>query len=129
MAFPVHPARRDGLRLDASAGARRSRVAGPHASGDVVGQSQRLSVRARAHEWAGPARQAVREGTWASGLDDKGRPIRVQSPTEEGVVIFPHAVGGTNWMSPSFSPRTGLFYIPSLMDSYATFPRRAVEFV
>jgi alcohol dehydrogenase (cytochrome c) len=67
--------------------------------------------------------------TWASGLDDKGRPVRVQSPSEEGVVIFPHAVGGTNWMSPSFSPRTGLFYIPSLMDSYATFPRRAVDFV
>jgi alcohol dehydrogenase (cytochrome c) len=67
--------------------------------------------------------------TWASGLDEKGRPIRVQSPTTEGAVIFPHAFGGTNWMSPSYSPHTGLFYIPSIMDSYATFPKRAVEFV
>ena len=67
--------------------------------------------------------------TWRTGSTTKADPSALQSPTEEGPVIFPHVVGGTNWMSPSFSPRTGLFYIPSLMDSYATFPRRAVEFV
>jgi alcohol dehydrogenase (cytochrome c) len=34
-------------------------------------------------------------------------------PTPEGTVIFPGIQGGTNWYSPSFSPTTGLFYIPS----------------
>ena len=43
---------------------------------------------------------------WASGLDDKGRPMNVLSPTPEGTLIYPGNQGGTNWMSPSYSPRT-----------------------
>jgi alcohol dehydrogenase (cytochrome c) len=67
--------------------------------------------------------------TWAEKLDEKGRPLQTQRPTPDGTVIFPHVFGATNWMSPSFSPRTGLFYIPSLMDSYANFGKRPVEYV
>lgn len=50
--------------------------------------------------------------TWASGLDDKGRPIRLPNtaPSREGTVVYPGVQGGTNWYSPSYSPRTGLFY-------------------
>ena len=33
-------------------------------------------------------------------------------PTEEGTLVYPGVQGGTNWYSPSYSPRTGLFYVP-----------------
>jgi alcohol dehydrogenase (cytochrome c) len=67
--------------------------------------------------------------TWTTGLDANGRPQNVVRPSAEGTVVSPHVFGGTNWQSPSFSPRTGLFYVSSLMDSYATFVRRPVEYV
>jgi len=38
-------------------------------------------------------------------------------------------VGGTNWYSPSYSPRTGLFYVPAWMDTSATFVKSPVEYV
>jgi alcohol dehydrogenase (cytochrome c) len=55
------------------------------------------------------------EVNWADGFDERGRPKRVPGkvPTVEGALIFPGNQGGTNWYSPSFSPRTGLFYIPT----------------
>ena len=47
--------------------------------------------------------------TWAEGLDENGRPIRLPDtfPTEEGVVVSPSVGGGTNWWSPAYSPQTG----------------------
>jgi len=54
---------------------------------------------------------------WASGLDNKGRPI--QTPQLEGAPTFPGLQGGTNWYSPSYSPRTGLFYV-SAWEDYAS---------
>jgi alcohol dehydrogenase (cytochrome c) len=54
---------------------------------------------------------------WASGIDEKGRPI--PTPQPEGQPTWPGVQGGTNWYSPSFSPRTGLFYI-SAWDGYAS---------
>ena len=54
---------------------------------------------------------------WASGLDAKGRPI--PTPQPPGKPTFPGIQGGTNWYSPSYSPRTGLFYL-STWESYAT---------
>jgi alcohol dehydrogenase (cytochrome c) len=59
--------------------------------------------------------------TWATGLDEAGRPMRVNAlePTAEGIKVYPGITGGTNWYSPSFSPRTGLFYIPAWEDVYA----------
>jgi alcohol dehydrogenase (cytochrome c) len=66
--------------------------------------------------------------TWTSGLDEKGRPADVVRLTEEGVLVYPGVQGGTNWYSPSFSPRTGLFYVPSWMDTYSTFTKRPVEY-
>ena len=58
---------------------------------------------------------------WASGLDEKGRPIR--TPPADGDPIWPGVQGGTNWYSPSYSPRTGLFYIPT-WENYASLIRR-----
>jgi alcohol dehydrogenase (cytochrome c) len=48
---------------------------------------------------------------WASGLDENGRPI--QTPQPAGTTTWPGQQGGTNWYSPSYSPHTGLFYIPT----------------
>jgi alcohol dehydrogenase (cytochrome c) len=54
------------------------------------------------------------EQNWNLGLDAKGRPIpnpaEVPKPLGESIEM-PGTQGGTNWYSPSFSPRTGLFYI------------------
>ncbi len=45
---------------------------------------------------------------WMSGFDANGRPI--QTPQPQGLPTYPGLQGGTNWYSPSFSPRTGLMY-------------------
>lgn len=52
--------------------------------------------------------------TWASGLDDHGRPVRLPNtfPTAAGNHVYPQVAGGTNWMSPAFNPLTGLLYVP-----------------
>ena len=54
---------------------------------------------------------------WASGLDANGRPVLTPQPP--GSPTFPGIQGGTNWYSPSYSPRTGLFYL-STWENYAT---------
>jgi len=49
---------------------------------------------------------------WAKGIDVKGRPIPTNTTTvnAEGVLVYPDDDGSSNWFSPSYSPRTGLFY-------------------
>jgi alcohol dehydrogenase (cytochrome c) len=51
--------------------------------------------------------------TWAKGLDDSGRPIRLPNtfPTLEGTKVWPAVAGANNWYSPSYSPLTGLLYV------------------
>ena len=68
--------------------------------------------------------------TWATGLDSKGRPILAPgaTPTPEGTRIYPGVQGATNWYSPSFSPRTGLFYIPTWVGYYSIFTRYEVNY-
>jgi alcohol dehydrogenase (cytochrome c) len=52
---------------------------------------------------------------WASGIDEKGRPIRTGiKPSEEGTRICPGMVGATNWHAPAFNPETSLFYFMAL---------------
>jgi alcohol dehydrogenase (cytochrome c) len=51
---------------------------------------------------------------WMSEFDERGRPM--QTPQPAGQPTFPGNQGGTNWYSPSYSPRTGLFYIPAWED-------------
>jgi alcohol dehydrogenase (cytochrome c) len=70
------------------------------------------------------------EVNWAKGFDESGRPMRVAGklPTPEGTVIFPGNQGGTNWYSPSFSPRTGLFYIPSWVNYSSVYIKAKAEF-
>ena len=54
---------------------------------------------------------------WSSGLDENGRPI--PTPQPPGSPTWPGNQGGTNWYPPSYSPRTGLFYV-SAWEDYAT---------
>ena len=54
---------------------------------------------------------------WASGFDEKGKPIQTRQPP--GMPTYPGNQGGTNWYSPSYSPRTGLFYV-SAWENYAS---------
>ena len=60
---------------------------------------------------------------WADGFDPKGRPIPVPgiAPTKEGTLVYPGNQGGTNWYSPSYSPRTGLFYVPAWENTSTTY--------
>jgi alcohol dehydrogenase (cytochrome c) len=60
---------------------------------------------------------------WATGFDPAGRPIPAKGivPTKEGTIVYPGNQGGTNWYPPSFSPHTGLFYIPTWENSSSTY--------
>jgi alcohol dehydrogenase (cytochrome c) len=64
--------------------------------------------------------KAFAKETWASGLDANGRPILLpnQEPSAEGTLVYPGLEGAVNWPSPSYSPRTGLFYVHA-QDDYA----------
>jgi alcohol dehydrogenase (cytochrome c) len=68
--------------------------------------------------------------TWATGLDAKGRPILAPgaAPTAEGKLIYPGVQGATNWFSPSFSPRTELFYVSTWVDYASTFTKYEVGY-
>src|SRR5262245_17694286 len=60
---------------------------------------------------------------WAAGFDAKGRPIPAPGivPTKQGTLVYPGNQGGTNWYPPSYSPKTGLFYIPTWENSSTTY--------
>jgi alcohol dehydrogenase (cytochrome c) len=64
---------------------------------------------------------------WASGLDDNGRPIATPQPP--GEPTWPGNQGGTNWYSPSFSPRTGLFYVTTWEGYASVFRKEHQEYV
>jgi alcohol dehydrogenase (cytochrome c) len=59
--------------------------------------------------------------TWNDGFHPDGRPIvrPGSDSTPEGRVVAPSLVGGTNWQSPSYDPKTGWMYVV-----YADAPQR-----
>ena len=63
---------------------------------------------------------------WASGLDANGRPLFTPQPP--GKPSYPGIQGGTNWYSPSYSPRTGLFYLSTWEDYSTTISGTPVEY-
>jgi alcohol dehydrogenase (cytochrome c) len=63
---------------------------------------------------------------WASGLDANGRPI--QTPQPPGATTWPGQQGGTSWYSPSYSPRTGLFYVPTWEDVSGVFTSQPAQY-
>jgi alcohol dehydrogenase (cytochrome c) len=60
------------------------------------------------------------EVNWMRGFDNRGRPLRVARNGNDPV----KPLGGTNWYPPSYSPQTGLFYVPSRSDGLAEFQAR-----
>ena len=58
---------------------------------------------------------------WNVGFDEKGRPMMAPNAKSSttGTLIRPDNQGGTNWFNPSFSPRTGLFYV-NARENYST---------
>lgn len=68
--------------------------------------------------------------TWATHVDmDTGRPVEVAGARyqDEPFLVFPSYLGGHNWHPMSFSPQSGLVYIP-VLDFPATYGQ-ADEFV
>jgi alcohol dehydrogenase (cytochrome c) len=64
----------------------------------------------------------VKKLNWAKGIDEKGRPIRTDAqPTAEGMKVCPSFTGATNWYSPSYNPRTHLFYFFAQEDCGTSF--------
>jgi alcohol dehydrogenase (cytochrome c) len=65
---------------------------------------------------------------WMSGFDEKGRPQRVPGKLPgaagDGTPIMPTILGATNWYPPSFSPRTGLFYVSAWENTSRGGPAR-----
>jgi alcohol dehydrogenase (cytochrome c) len=59
---------------------------------------------------------------WAKGIDDQGRPISnpEKEPARDGRLVSPDEGGATNFRSPSFDPKTGLFIV-SADDSYGIY--------
>ena len=52
---------------------------------------------------------------WAASIDSiTGRPqvLSGTRPSRQGALVYPAVGGATNWWSPSYSPRTGLLYVP-----------------
>jgi len=70
------------------------------------------------------------EVNWATGFDAKGRPQRVpgMTPSAQGTFILPGNQGGTNWYNPSYSPKTGLFYIPTWANYSSLYVKQPVEY-
>ncbi|WP_439623646.1 PQQ-dependent methanol/ethanol family dehydrogenase [Shinella sp.] len=67
----------------------------------------------------------VKNISWAKGIDETGRPIynednrpgdaAAAADGAKGQQVFavPSFLGGKNWMPMAYSPKTGLFYVPS----------------
>ncbi|RPI55594.1 MAG: PQQ-dependent dehydrogenase, methanol/ethanol family [Acidobacteria bacterium] len=71
----------------------------------------------------------IAKQNWNAGFDN-GRPIRSPSamPSRDGVLIYPGNQGATNWFSPSYSPRTGLFYVNVWENTHHIFARADQEY-
>jgi len=56
---------------------------------------------------------------WASGIDSNGRPIENPAARQlkDAALVQPSAEGAHNWNPMSFSPTTGLVYLPVLEDA------------
>ncbi|SEC08872.1 alcohol dehydrogenase (cytochrome c) [Terriglobus roseus] len=52
---------------------------------------------------------------WTLGLNSKGQPIPnpEKAAKPNGVLVMPNQAGASNWYPPSYSPQTGLFYVPA----------------
>ena len=87
-----------------------SRQAAQDADADLA---QRLFLRPRPHQWGEPVERPFGPTNWSLGVDKKGQPIPnpAKEPAPDGRLIAPDEGGMTNYRSPSFDPKTGLFIV------------------
>jgi alcohol dehydrogenase (cytochrome c) len=73
----------------------------------------------------------IAKQNWNAGFDENGRPIRAANamPSRDGVLIYPGNQGATNWFNPSYSPRTGLFYVNVWENTHTIFARADQQYV
>ncbi|MGA8530988.1 MAG: PQQ-binding-like beta-propeller repeat protein [Acidobacteriaceae bacterium] len=67
---------------------------------------------------------------WAKGIDPQGRPIfTTVQPSDAGTLTCPGDSGATNWFSPSWNEKTGLYYLMALDQCTVNFvkPERFTE--
>ncbi|HEY7288267.1 MAG TPA: acido-empty-quinoprotein group A [Vicinamibacterales bacterium] len=59
---------------------------------------------------------------WAKGVNERGQPVRDPAKDHDiaGALVSSANGGATNWPPPSFSPDTGLFYVPTA-ETYAMY--------
>ncbi len=59
---------------------------------------------------------------WAKGIDAQGRPIPdpAKQPSKDGILVAPNESGATNFRTPSFDPKSGLFIV-SAQDGYGIY--------
>lgn len=78
-----------------------------------------LDRRTGEHLVTGKFSQAA---NWAKAINAKGQPVR--NPEKDSIVpgslTSPNNSGATNWPPPSYSPDTGLFYVPT-NEAYAMY--------
>jgi alcohol dehydrogenase (cytochrome c) len=65
--------------------------------------------------------------TWGDVDSLTGKVTVRLTPSEKGTVICPGAAGGKEWTHASYSPRTGLVYVP-VIEQCATFVRHVQQF-
>ena len=75
-------------------------------------QSQRILLRAGSSDRRIFPQPGQHQGDVGERVDANGRPVVLPGtdPTAEGNRVCPSGTGGTNWHSPSYSPRTHLVY-------------------
>ncbi len=67
---------------------------------------------------------------WASGIDEKGRPIENDFAryTNTNAYIYPNYGGGHNWQPMAYNPKTSLVYIPARIVSALYGPNKDFKF-
>jgi alcohol dehydrogenase (cytochrome c) len=62
------------------------------------------------------------ETNWSKGVDEDGRPIPnpEKEPAQDGRLVAPNESGGTNFRSPSFDAKLGLFLV-SAQEGYGIY--------
>ena len=89
-----------------------------------AGFAQRLFLRAGSDEREESVDRPLRSRELGKGIDKKGRPIPnpAKEPAPDGRLIAPDEGGFTNYRSPSFDPKTGLFIVSAHPAMASTSP-------
>jgi alcohol dehydrogenase (cytochrome c) len=99
--------------------------------GFFAGKKRRLLAQASRNGWffvvdrtngKNLLTKAFAKQNWTLGIDKSGTPIPnpAKMAKPNGALVAPNQAGAANWYPPSFSPATGLFYVPAY-DAYSVY--------